>query len=106
MALSSLAPSSVPIFCFQSSCFSLRYFHLGLLFLARGISSALYDPGSPLPVVVETGETLYLGLELVKGQGELLGFCVEERPDRSVGSGIKFRIGAIDGSLCILHALG
>ena len=48
-------------------------------------------------MVVEGGELLNLGLELVKGQGELLCFCVEERPDRSVGSGIKLRMGAIDG---------
>ena len=59
-----------------------------------------------MPVVVETGETLYLGLELVKGQGELLCFGVEERPDRSVGSGIEFRIGAIDGTLRVLPWLG
>ena len=62
----------------------------------------MYDPGSPQPVVVEGGEPLNLGLELVKGQGELLGFCVEEQPDRIVGPGIEVRIGAIKGSLRVL----
>ena len=59
-----------------------------------------------MPVVVENGETLYLGLELVKGQGELLCFCVEERPDWNVGLGVEIRIGAFDGSLRVLHWLG
>ena len=59
-----------------------------------------------MPVVVENGETLNLRLELVKGQGELLCFGVKDWPDRSVGSRMEIRIGAIDGSLRVLHWLG
>ena len=60
----------------------------------------------PLHPVFLCGETLYLGLELVKGQGELLCFGVEERPDRSLGSGMEIHIGANDGSLRVLNWLG
>ena len=90
----------------MDSRFSLLYLLHGLLFLAQGRSSSLYDPVSPQPVIEEGGEPLNLGLELVKGQGGLLCFGVEERPDRRVGSGIEIRIGAIEGSLRVLHGLG
>ena len=56
----------------RGSRFSLLYLLQGLWFLDRGSLSSLYDPGSPLPVVVEGGEPLNLELELVEGQGELL----------------------------------
>ena len=43
---------------------------------------------------------------LVKGPGDLLCFGVEERPDRSEGSGIGIRTGALNGARWVLLGLG
>ena len=49
---------------------------------------------------------LHLKLELVESQGELVCFCVDDRPDRIMGSGTEIGIGASDESLLILPSLG
>ena len=84
----------LPVFLLRGSRFSLLSFQQGLSFLARRSLSVLYDPGFPLPVVVEGGDSLHLVLELVEGQGELLYFWVNKWPGWSVGPRIKICIGA------------
>ena len=49
---------------------------------------------------------LHLKLELVESQGELVCFCVDDRPDRIVGSGTEIGIGTSNESLRILPSLG